>query len=218
MNKQEILAVFEKYGGIITDSHIVYSSGKHGSAYVDKGVMRNAIYSRMDFISSISRLMAKQFSELDPLPEVIVSPVIESFVIALWAANHLAEITGQEISTAFVHNQGSSFAVKDGHLFVNKRFALIDEVVTIGGSLRRGVEAIKAINGELIAVAAICNRGLLTKAQLGEIPTISSLFNIPMASWPEAECPLCPQGVPINTKVGKGREFLAGWAEKVRGA
>ncbi len=36
MNEQEVLQVLGKVGAVIADSHIVYTSGKHGTAYVNK--------------------------------------------------------------------------------------------------------------------------------------------------------------------------------------
>ena len=36
-----------------------------------------------------------------------------------------------------------------------------------------------------------------------------ALVDVKLDSWAEEECPLCAEGVPINTEVGKGREFLA---------
>jgi orotate phosphoribosyltransferase len=36
MSEQNVLKMLERVGAIITDSHIVYTSGKHGSAYVNK--------------------------------------------------------------------------------------------------------------------------------------------------------------------------------------
>ncbi len=36
MNEQEVLDILAKTGAVITNSHIVYTSGKHGTAYVNK--------------------------------------------------------------------------------------------------------------------------------------------------------------------------------------
>ena len=44
-------------------------------------------------------------------------------------------------------------------------------------------------------------------AYFNNVP-IFALIDIPLDAYSEAECPLCADGVPINTDVGKGREFL----------
>lgn len=33
MTSEQALGIFRKLGAVITDSHIVYTSGKHGTAY-----------------------------------------------------------------------------------------------------------------------------------------------------------------------------------------
>jgi orotate phosphoribosyltransferase len=57
-------------------------------------------------------------------------------------------------------------------------------------------------------VAALCNRGGVTAADL-DVPALVSLVELSLDSWEAADCPLCRAGVPVNTDVGKGREFLA---------
>ena len=36
MTDEQVLDIFKKTGGYIADSHIVYTSGKHGSAYLNE--------------------------------------------------------------------------------------------------------------------------------------------------------------------------------------
>jgi len=36
MNEQEVRQVLDKVGAVITNSHIVYTSWQHGTAYVNK--------------------------------------------------------------------------------------------------------------------------------------------------------------------------------------
>ena len=44
---------------------------------------------------------------------------------------------------------------------------------------------------------------------VADIPKLIALVNITLDAWNEADCPLCKQNIPINTDVGKGKEFLA---------
>jgi hypothetical protein len=37
----------------------------------------------------------------------------------------------------------------------------------------------------------------------------ATVVELSLDSWTAEECPLCRRGVPIDTSVGKGREFLA---------
>ena len=57
-------------------------------------------------------------------------------------------------------------------------------------------------------MTALCNRGGITAADLG-VPAFSALVTLSLDSWEATSCPLCRGGVPVNTDIGKGREFLA---------
>jgi hypothetical protein len=39
-------------------------------------------------------------------------------------------------------------------------------------------------------------------------PRFEALVNVVLDSWEEGECDLCKRGIPINTDVGHGREYL----------
>jgi orotate phosphoribosyltransferase len=78
-----------------------------------------------------------------------------------------------------------------------------------GGSAKKVIDVVRSIGGEVTGVAVLCNRGGVTAHDLGDVPELISLANVQMDAWDEQDCPLCSQEVPINTEVGKGREYLA---------
>lgn len=53
------------------------------------------------------------------------------------------------------------------------------------------------------------NRGGITTQDVGDVPKLFALANIKLDAWDAADCPFCAQRTPVNTDVGKGREFLA---------
>ncbi len=61
----------------------------------------------------------------------------------------------------------------------------------------------------MIGAVALCNRGEVTKEAVGDPPEFVSLLNVHLEQWPEAECELCQRGIPVNTGVGHGKEFMA---------
>ena len=69
---------------------------------------------------------------------------------------------------------------------------------------------VKALGGDIVGVAVLCNRNPaeITAKSL-EVPELFALTEIPLDAFNEAECPLCKTNVPINTSVGKGKEYLA---------
>lgn len=85
----------------------------------------------------------------------------------------------------------------------------MEDVLTTGGSVKKVVEATRAIGGKVIGLGALCNRGGITPQEVAEVPKLVALVNMRLEAWDEKDCPLCEQNIPINTDVGKGREFLA---------
>jgi orotate phosphoribosyltransferase len=85
---------------------------------------------------------------------------------------------------------------------------VVEDIVTTGGSVRQTVAAVRAGGGEVTRVMALCNRGGITAADLG-VPAFAALVTLSLDSWEASACPLCRDGVPVNSDVGKGREFLA---------
>lgn len=207
MNEQEVLQLLGKVGAVITDSHIVYTSGKHGPAYVNK----DAVYPHTAETSRLCRAIAEQFS--NRCVEVVIAPAIGGVILSQWTAHHLSEITGREVLGVYAEKSesGDTFVIRRGYdkLVSGKYVLVVEDVVTTGGSARKVIEATREIGGFVIGLGVLCNRGGITPQDVADVPKLFALVNIQLDAWDEADCPLCSQGVPINTTVGKGREFLA---------
>ncbi len=204
MNREELLEILAKRKAIITDSHIVYKSGKHGSAYVNK----DAIFPFTDDTSAICWAIAQNFTEEDKI-DFVIGPVVGGAILSQWVARHLSALLW-EVASVFADKEGDGFVIKRGYdLFVRgKRGVVIEDVLNTGGSARQTVQVVRQNGGEVVAVAAICNRGGVT-AEILEVPRLVSLLDIKLDMWEESACPLCASGVEINTQVGHGNEFLA---------
>lgn len=246
MNEQEVLRLLGEVKAIITDSHIVYTSGLHGSAYVNK----DAVYPHTKVISALCRGIAEQFA--DDGVEVVVAPAIGGVIISHRVADHLSEITGREVLGIYAEHEecgvmvaeksdiriplpagtfdreneldeiilyrGEGLAVKKptfvikrgyGKLVAGNKVLVVEDILTTGGSARRVIEATRALSGYVVGLGVLCNRGGITPKDVGGVPKLFALVNVKLDSWDEASCPLCKQGVSINTDVGKGKDFLA---------
>jgi len=71
MNNSNALDLLAKAGAILTNGHFLYTSGKHGSAYVNK----DAIYKFPNYIQAIARDMADLVDDPAQI-EVIVGPTM----------------------------------------------------------------------------------------------------------------------------------------------
>jgi len=206
MDDKQILQILEQVHAVITGSHIVYTSGKHGAAYVNK----DALYPHTKITSQLCEAMAAQFK--DDTVDVVIAPVIGGVILSQWVAWHLSDITGREVLGVYAEKDGADgFIIKRGYdkAIEGKRVLVVEDVVTTGGSVKKVVDAVRKHGGEVIGVAMLCNRGGIKPEEISNPPKLFSLLNIKLDAWEEADCPLCKKGMPINTSVGKGREYLA---------
>ena len=207
MNEQEVLQVLGKVGAVITGSHIVYTSGKHGTAYVNK----DAVYPHTAETSRLCQAIAERFA--DDKVEVVIAPAIGGVILSQWTAHHLSEMNGHEVFGVYAEKSegGDAFVIKRGYdkFIAGKNVLVVEDVLTTGGSAKKVVEATRAIGGNVIGLGVLCNRGGITPQDVADVPKLTSLVNVKLDAWDEAICPLCEQNVPVNTDVGKGREFVA---------
>lgn len=198
-----MLEALRRVGGIIRDSHVVYTSGRHGSAYVNK----DAIYPHTALTSDLCRAIAERFR--DAGVDVCLAPAIGGVILSQWTAHHLTALTGREVLGVYAEKtaDGAGFVIKRGYdkLTSGKRVLVLEDVLTTGISVKRTVEAVRDVGGTVVGVGALCNRGGITPAELGDVPKLEALLSISLDSWEKADCPLCKKGVPLNTDVGKGK-------------
>jgi orotate phosphoribosyltransferase len=209
LNNAEIMQAFADVGAIISDSHFVYSSGRHSSVYVNK----DALYLHPGVISALCQRMAEPY-DADQV-DVVVGPVLGGIVLSQWVAYYLnakrafgetlavyAEKEGDGPGKKFFFGRGYDRAIP------GKNVLVVEDVLTTGGSARQVIELVRAHGGHVVGLSALCNRGNVQSEDVGSVP-ISTLITITLQTYTEEECPFCQQHVPINTTVGKGRAFLA---------
>lgn len=202
----EILRLLESRSALIQDSHVVYTSGRHGRAYINK----DAIYPDTRAVSELCRMLAAHFAPARPA--VVAAPAIGGVILGQWVAHHLSEITGSAVLSVYAEkNTAGGFDFRRGYdeILRGARVLIVEDILTTGGSVSAVVSAVRACGGEVVGVGALCNRGAVTAAQIGDPPELHSLVELSLESWSPEECPLCARGVEINTTVGKGREFVA---------
>ena len=122
---------------------------------------------------------------------------------------------GGEVFAVFAEKDTDStgkevFVIKRGYdrLVSARRVLVVEDVLTTGGSAEKTVESVRAANGIVVGLAALCNRGGVTPQMVGNVPKMFALASVTLETWSEAECPLCAQGIPVNVSVGHGKEFM----------
>ncbi|MDO8649758.1 MAG: phosphoribosyltransferase family protein [Candidatus Berkelbacteria bacterium] len=207
LSERKVLEILAKVDAVLTDGHFVYTSGRHGTVYVNK----DAVYPHTAETSKLCRAIAERFAADNV--QVVIAPAIGGVILSQWTAHHLSDLTGREVLAVYAEKSDSddSFVVKRGSdkLIPGKNVLVVEDILTTGGSAKKVVEATRALGGNIVGLGVLCNRGGITSQDVADVPKLDALVSVKLDSWDEADCPLCASGVPVNTDVGKGREFLA---------
>ncbi len=205
MNEENVLDLLQKVGAFRT-GHFVFVSGLHADTYVNK----NAMYLYTREMSRLCHSIAERFAGKNV--EAVVGPATGGIILSQWVAYHLSEIEGREVYGAYADKDDENgFVIKRGYdgVLKGKNTLVVEDLVTTGGSLKKVVAAARSVGANVVGAVAVCNRGGVTKEAVGDPPEFISLLTVHLNQWPEADCDLCKKGIPVNTDVGHGKDFLA---------
>lgn len=211
MTSDEVLNIFKKTGGYITRSHIVLTSGKHTDAYLNK----DAIYPHTEDISEICLAIAEKFIDKDI--EVVAAPALGGIILSQWTAYHLSKLTHKEVLGVYTEkNPDKNLSEQTGQIFtrgydkliIGKNVLVVEDITTTGGSVKKVIESVKRADGKVSAVCVLVNRDpeKINSQTLGV--NFYPLVEIKVQAWDEADCPLCKKGIPVNTDIAHGKEYI----------
>jgi orotate phosphoribosyltransferase len=186
---------------VVTGGHFVYTSGRHGSVYVNK----DAVYPHTSAVSELCAMLADRLTGANV--EVVCGPALGGIILSQWTAHHLGVlgVYAEAAETTGVEDTRHGLVLRRGYdtIVAGKRVAIVEDILNTGLSARRAVAAVRAAGGDAVACAALCNRGGIKASDLG-VPVLHALVEIDAQAWPADSCPLCAGGVPIDTRLGKG--------------
>jgi orotate phosphoribosyltransferase len=190
----------------VLDGHFVGTSGRHIPTYINK----DALYPHTAETSQMGELLAKANQHLDV--DVVVGPSVGGIILSTWTAYHLSKLKGREVLSVYTEkNESSEQIFKRGYdkLVAGKKVLLVEDLTTTGGSIKSVVSSVRAAGGEVANVCVMVNKDTkrVTTESMGA--PFSSLAVLETPSYEAEECPLCRDGVPVNTEVGHGKKFLA---------
>lgn len=201
MTRDELLELLSKHGALVTGTHVVYTSGRHGDTYVNK----DAIYPHIDAIRQVCGGFAERFRGASV--DVVAGPAIGGVVLSQWTAHHLSTPEKPVLSVYAEKTEDGGLRFRRGYdrLLTGRRVLVVEDILTTGGSLAKVIAAVRECGGEVVGAAALCNRGGIREEQIGNPPVLHALLELSLNSWEAGECPLCASGVPINPNLGKGK-------------
>lgn len=216
MNMQdEIIQMLKDSNGLITDDHFVYTSGLHGSVYINK----DALYPHTQFSSRVGELFAEKYKDEDI--DVVCGPSLGGIILSQWAAYHLSKIKGKKILGVYTEKDanGNQVFSRRGYdkLVAGKNILIVEDLTTTGGSVKKVVDSVRGAGGNVVAVSVMANRNPEEVNSDFMGAPFDSLAILKADAWEESDCPMCKTGIPVNTKIGHGKKYLEEKAKKTKG-
>ena len=203
----DIIEILKSLNAVITDDHFVYTSGKHGEIYVNK----DALYPHTAEVSKVGQMFAEKYKDQDI--DVVVGPALGGIILSTWVAYHLSELKGREVLGVYTEkdaNKNQIFTRNYDKLVMGKNVLVIEDLTTTGGSVKKVVDTVKNVGGNVVAVCVMVNRNPDgVNAEMMGAP-FSALGVLPAAAYDEADCPFCKEGRPVNQNIGHGKKYMEG--------
>lgn len=201
----DVVSILKSVGAVLTDDHFVYTSGLHGSVYINK----DALYPHTAETSQVGLMFAEMFQTMDI--DVVAAPALGGIILSQWTAYYLSKLKDKEVLGVYTEKtpeKNQVFTRGYDSLINGKNVLVIEDLTTTGGSVRKVVDSVKAAGGNVVAVCVMVNRdpvGVTTEVVGGPF---SALGILKAEAFDETECPLCKKGIPINAAVGHGKKYL----------
>ena len=200
-----LLDILKKVGAVYTDDHFVYTSGKHGSVYVNK----DAMYQHPGETTLVCRMFAERYQDVDI--DVVVAPAVGGIVLSKWTAYHLTQLKRKEVAGVFTEKDAANnqiFTRGYDALVKNKKILVVEDITTTGDSVKKVIESVRKAGGKVVAVGVMVNRNPknVTTETIGA--PFSALCVLEADAFEKGNCPLCKKGIPVNMVVGHGKKYL----------
>lgn len=164
--------------------HFVYSSGRHGSVYIQCArVSQFPEYNELFCGELASRFKDQQI-------DVVLGPAVGGIIISYELARQLSA------RSIFAERVEGKMTLRRG-LEINKgeKVLLVEDVVTTGGTVKELIPLVEAKGGEIVGAAAFVNRN--PQRVKFDFP-LETLLSGMMSDYPPEECPLCKEGIPFD--------------------
>ena len=205
MQSTNIVTILKQVGAVITDSHFVYTSGKHGSVYINK----DTLYPHTRLASRVGNMIAQKFATR--AVDVVAGPALGGIILSQWTAFHLSRIKQKNILGVYTEKDDQGHQIfRRGYdqLVKGKKVLVVEDLTTTGGSVAQVVASVTAAGGRVTGVCVMVNRDPRVTSKVVGAP-FTALGVIQADAFDATDCPLCQNHIPIDIQVGHGRQFLA---------
>jgi len=179
VTSEEVIAKFKDDGALL-EGHFILSSGLHSSVYLQCAIALESTRSAAEFGAAL----AKHFvaSRID----TVAAPAIGGIVIGYEVARQLG------VRFIWTEREDGRMTLRRGfRVRKGERVLVVEDVITTGGSTRETIDALVALEADVVAAGSIIDRSG-GRADVG-VPRVS-LATLDVAAVDPAECEACQRG------------------------
>lgn len=203
--QNEALELLRQTKAVLTNDHFVGTSGRHMATYINK----DALYPHTAAVSRMGELFAEKNKGLEV--DIVAAPALGGIILSTWTAFHLSRLKGREILGIYTEktlDKNQIFTRGYDKLVTGKNVLVIEDLTTTGGSVKKVVESVKAIGGNVVGVSVMVNKNPADVTSEFVGAPLTWLAELKTETYEAAHCPLCKANVSINTNVGHGKKYL----------
>ncbi len=190
MEPDAVLDLFRRQRALL-DGHFRLSSGLHSRGYLQSAL----VLQEPRHAERLGVAIAESFRLLG-VTTVVLAPALGGIIIG----HEVARALGTR--ALFAERKDGALTLRRGFVLESgARVAVVEDVLTTGGSTRETVEVTRAAGARVVGAAAIIDRST-RGANLAALDVpFRALARVSLPVYEPAECPLCAEGVPL-TKPG----------------
>jgi orotate phosphoribosyltransferase len=197
MENNRVTEILEECDALLK-GHFRYTSGRHGNMYFEK----IRVAGRPDLVMELGGLTAELMGDIRDNIDTVCAPAFGAIVFGFATAHALRK------PFAFLQrNSSGEMCIRPGFLdrVAGARVLLIEDVVTTGGSVSEAISVLEEAGAEVVMAGLLVDR---TGGKLLLPVPYRALLTVTAESWEPLKCPLCMEGIPMETPGSSGKRVL----------
>ncbi len=194
-----------KESGALLEGHFLLSSQNHSPYYLQSAIVLED--------PKRGELLAKELAKMIKESGIEVDTVCAPALGGVIAGYELARALG--VRSIFVERKNGIMELRRGfRISPNEKIIICEDIITTGGSALEAAEVVKKEGGEVVAFAALANRGFCKRVggnieakRECKLPLDIPFFALDDFDFPiysPNDCPLCRANIPLIKPGSRG--------------
>ena len=178
ITEDEVLNLYRSAGALL-EGHFILSSGLHSRMYLQSALVFSDYKIGEKLCINLSNLVKEKINIHNV--DLIVSPAMGGIIVGYELSRHLG------LKNIFAERKGGIFDIRRGfEIIKGQKVLIVEDIVTTGKSSLECFKCVRDLGGEIVAEAALINRGG-SNIELG-VPLIT-LVNLDIPNFNENKIP-----------------------------